>query len=225
MSAVYESRLSDSPYIQIIWRGHAEGNYMPTCPADANWNLLFLKRGSKLQVSVEGPTNKAITKWQDEDSEFLVIKFNLGTFMPNFPVGELLNADAKLPLGADKKFWLDSATWQMPDFDNVEVFVDHLVHEGILVTDPLVPAVLQDQLPDTSIRTVRRRFLKATGLPRGSIEQIGRAQQAQNLLAQGTPILDVVYLAGYADQPHLTRSLRRYVGQTPAQIARMSAVE
>jgi AraC-like DNA-binding protein len=30
--------------------------------------------------------------------------------------------------------------------------------------------------------------------------------------------LDAARLAGYADQPHLTRSLTRYVGQTPSQI-------
>jgi AraC-like DNA-binding protein len=31
--------------------------------------------------------------------------------------------------------------------------------------------------------------------------------------------LDVARQAGYADQPHLTRSLKRFVGQTPSQIA------
>jgi hypothetical protein len=33
------------------------------------------------------------------------------------------------------------------------------------------------------------------------------------------PIVDVVHLAGFFDQPHLTRSLTRFVGKTPAQIA------
>jgi AraC-like DNA-binding protein len=28
--------------------------------------------------------------------------------------------------------------------------------------------------------------------------------------------------AGYADQPHLTRSLRRFIGETPAQIMRQA---
>jgi hypothetical protein len=30
--------------------------------------------------------------------------------------------------------------------------------------------------------------------------------------------LETLWQAGYADQPHLTRSLKRFVGQTPAQI-------
>ncbi len=38
------------------------------------------------------------------------------------------------------------------------------------------------------------------------------------LLQQGVSIVDTVDQAGYADQPHLTRSLKRFIGQTPAQL-------
>ena len=31
--------------------------------------------------------------------------------------------------------------------------------------------------------------------------------------------LDTVAQAGYFDQPHLTRALKRYIGLTPAQVA------
>jgi methylphosphotriester-DNA--protein-cysteine methyltransferase len=53
------------------------------------------------------------------------------------------------------------------------------------------------------------------------LEQIERAQQAAALLEQGVSLLDVVYQVGYADQPHMTRSLKRFIGQTPAQIAHL----
>ena len=83
-------------------------------------------------------------------------------------------------------------------------------------------AALKDQTPlSLSERTVRRRFLYATGMTQGVIRQIERAVQASEMLGSGVPILDVVYLAGYADQPHLTRSLKRFIGQTPAQLALM----
>ena len=41
---------------------------------------------------------------------------------------------------------------------------------------------------------------------------------AAAILRQGLSILDVVYEAGYYDQPHLTRSLKHFIGLTPAQI-------
>jgi methylphosphotriester-DNA--protein-cysteine methyltransferase len=54
------------------------------------------------------------------------------------------------------------------------------------------------------------------------ITQIERAQRAARLLECGATILDVVERAGYADQPHLGRSLRRFLGHTPARIRRES---
>jgi AraC-like DNA-binding protein len=69
---------------------------------------------------------------------------------------------------------------------------------------------------------VQRRFLRATGLTHGALCQIESAQKATALLEQGVSILDTVELVGYADQPHLTRSLKRFVGRTPAEIVRAS---
>jgi len=225
MSAIFEGRKSDSPYVEIVWRGRVEHDYSPVCPADVRWNLLFTKRGRQIRVSAEGPTTKSILKNQFEDTEFLVVKFKLGLFMPHLPVKNLVDGDVVLPEASSKSFWLYGSAWQLPDFDNVETFVDRLVREGLLVGDPVVSAVLQAQPQAVSVRTVRRRFLQATGLTQGSIQQIERAQQAAALLGQGVPILDAVYEAGYADQPHMTRSLKRFYGQTPAQIARINQPE
>lgn len=221
MSAYYESRLSDSPYVEIIWRGHAEQDHAPVCPADVRWNLLFMQRGSRVRVSAEGATSQFVPKTQPEGLQFLVIKFRLGVFMPYLPAGALLNGDEVLPeAGGSRSFWLNGFSWQLPDFENVEAFVDRLVRHEILVTDPVVQAALHQQPLHVAERTVRRRFLQATGLTPQTIAQIERAQKAAALLGQGVSILDTVYTAGYADQPHLTRSLRRFFGQTPAQIAR-----
>lgn len=48
--------------------------------------------------------------------------------------------------------------------------------------------------------------------------QFERARYAVLLLKGGVPIPWAAQQAGYFDQPHLTRSLRRFVGQTPAQL-------
>jgi AraC-like DNA-binding protein len=48
---------------------------------------------------------------------------------------------------------------------------------------------------------------------------------ATHLLQQGVSILDTVEQAGYFDQPHLTRSLKYLIGQTPAQILQKSRPE
>jgi hypothetical protein len=220
IETIFEGRQSDSPYVEMIWHGQAGSNYDVVCPADVRWNMLFLKHEGKVKVSVEGPLAEARPTTQPEGTEFLVIRFKLGVFMPHLPVAPLVNDDVTLPEGASKTFWLHGSTWQLPDFENVENFVDKLVRSDMLVRDPVVNAVLQDCPPEYSFRTVRRRFLHATGLTPKVIQQIERANQAAQMLEQGVSILDAAYELGYADQPHLTRSLRRYIGHTPAQIVR-----
>ncbi len=220
MNAFFEGRESDSPYIEMVWRGHTEKDYSRTCPADSRWNLLLIKKDDKVKVTVEGPTTRAIFKHDSKGYEFLVIKFKLGTFLPYLPVTNLVNTGAMLPGGTRKSFWLNGSTWQLPDFENVETFVDRLVHEDVLVVDPVVQAILENRPQELSPRSVQRHFIHTTGLTPKSLQQIERAQQAATLLRQGGSILDAVHEAGYADQPHLTRSLKRFFGQTPAEFVR-----
>ncbi len=47
----------------------------------------------------------------------------------------------------------------------------------------------------------------------------------QQEVEKGVSILDAVYQAGYSDQPHMTRSLKYFIGQTPAQIVRLNQPE
>jgi methylphosphotriester-DNA--protein-cysteine methyltransferase len=114
---------------------------------------------------------------------------------------------------------LDS-TWEYPDFENAEIFVKRLVHDGLIAMDYSVGAALQGQRQDLSIRSAQRHFLRATGITHSTIRQIERARHATNLLKQGVSILDTVHEAGYYDQAHLTRALNSLIGQTPAQIIR-----
>jgi AraC-like DNA-binding protein len=220
MASFIEGRPSDSPYIQGVWHGHTEGIYTPVCPAASEWDLLLQRKNGRVRVLFDGPLTRAKPKLETEDTEFCVIRFKAGTFLPVLPIRKFLNANAILPGASRDSFWLHGATWEFPRYEDAEIFVSRLVREETLLRDPVVSAVLQDQPHDFSFRTVRRRFLNATGLTQGVIRQIGRAQQAAELLNRGVPILDVVDTAGYADQPHLNRALKRFFGKTPAQMAR-----
>jgi hypothetical protein len=123
-----------------------------------------------------------------------------------------------LPEASSQSFWLGSSAWQFPNYENADTFVDRLVHRGLLVCDPVVDAALQGEPETMSLRSVQRRFQRITGLTHRTIQRIERAHHAAALLQEGVSILDVVEQAGYADQQHMTTSLKRLIGQTPAQI-------
>jgi len=136
-----------------------------------------------------------------------------------------VDAEVKLPVVSRNSFSLSGYAWQLPDYDNADTFVDWLVRKDLLARDPVVDAALQGQLQDRDLRTIQRRFLRATGLTQSAVRQIERARSATRLLQQCTSILDTVLEDGYFDQPHLTRSLKHFIGQTPAQILQKSRPE
>lgn len=218
MTIVATDRLSDSPYLEMVSEGYTLSAGSTIRPSEIHWHMVILKICGKPQLLVVGPlTSSGLVEW-GEGGEILWIKLKLGTYFPHLPPRNFLDIETPLPGAGSNSFWLKGSAWEYPDFDNVETFIDRLVREEILVKDLLIDAALNNQLPQTPSRTVRHRFQYATGLSQSHIRQFERAQQAAALLEQGVSILDTVDRMGYFDQPHLTRSLRRFIGKTPAQL-------
>jgi AraC-like DNA-binding protein len=225
MSLRYEERLSDSPYVEKVTRGWTTGQGSTIRPAEVSWHMCLTRHSGGTQFMLVGPLETSgVAAWGGE-AEILWIKFRLGTFMPHLPTRDILESEKTLPDASGKSFWLKGSAWQFPDYDNADTFIQKLMREEVLAYDPLVESVLQGEPTEMSPRTVRHRFLRATGLTQGHIIQFERAQQAARLLRQRRSIIDTVYEAGYFDQPHLTRSLKQFIGYTPAQIIRMSRPE
>ncbi len=222
MMFIFDGRPSDSPFVETIWRTQSEGGGSFISLAATHWEMVVTQQYGQVTLTVRGPETKASPAPIPEDAEFFGIIFKLGTFMPTLPASALVNGSINLPEAGSHSFWLHGSAWSFPNFDNADTFVDRLVRQGLLVHDPLVQAALQGQRIDLSVRSVQRRFLRATGLTHGAISQIQRAHHAMDLLQQGLSISDTVELAGYADQPHLTRSLKRFIGQTPARLIPVS---
>jgi hypothetical protein len=189
-----------------------------TSIAAAHWDLVFWQHRGQVRVAVQGPESKASPAPVPEDATFFGIIFSLGTSLAHLPVSRLVDDSAELPGATRRSFWLDGSAWRLPDYDNAEGFVRRLVRQDVLVRDPVVVAALRGAPADVSERTVQRRFLAATGLTRDAIRQIGRARQAAVLIQEGLPVHQVVYQLGYFDQPHLARSLTRFIGRTVTQL-------
>ena len=221
MFLIFDDRPSDSPLVERIWRCHSEraGTFLSI--AASHWEMVVTRHNGRTTLTVRGPETNAAALDCPAEGEWLGIRFKLGTFMPHLPARNLLDRrDVTLPEATGRSFWLNGSAWEYPDFENAENFVNRLVHDGLVAVDLPVKVALQGRRQKMSIRTAQRHFLRATGMTHSTIRQIERARQAANLLKQGVSILDTVPEAGYFDQAHLTRSLKYFIGQTPAQIVR-----
>jgi len=198
----FEERLSESPLVERIWRTQTEQAGAFTSVALSHWQMCVWTENGKTHLTMRGPETQATRVHCPANAEFLGIVFKLGTVMPHLPASQLVDADLTLPDASSKAFWLKGAALEYPNFDNADTFINYLVRDGLLVREPSIQAALKAHAQPISLRSIQRRFSQIIGL----------------LLQQGVSILDTVDQAGYSDQPHLTRALRRFIGQTPAQI-------
>ena len=227
----FEERPSDSSLVAAIWRTRNIATWPPHTknagpflwPAVSHWGLVVAKQQGQTTLTLWGPGTRATPAPCPGEAELFGIIFKPGAFLPAVPPGMVLDRrDIVLPDATNQSVWLAGSTWQLPDYDNTETFVNRLVRSGVLVCDDLIGEVLQGQCNDLSLRSVQRRFKRSTGLTYGIMRQMERARYAKELLQQGISISDTIEQAGYYDQAHLTRSLKRFNGLTPTQIIRQS---
>ncbi|GAA3195871.1 helix-turn-helix transcriptional regulator [Actinocorallia longicatena] len=99
--------------------------------------------------------------------------------------------------------------------------------------DPIVPGVLASlaegvPVADCARRTglserqLHRRSLDAFGYGLRTLSRVHRLGRALELVRSGRPLAETAAVAGYADQPHLTREVRALTGVAPTAFAPVS---
>jgi len=214
----FMERPSDSPLVERVWMTQSERAGSFTSISTVFWSMVIAKCNGRITISLHGPETGASCKEFPAEAEWFGIAFKLGTFVPQLLPGTLIDSYTVLPGASGRSFSLGHSAWQFPNYENADTFVDQLVRSGLLVHDPVMSAIHRGRAPSLSLRTIQYRSLRSTGLSQRTIRQIERARYAAALLKQGVSIFDTVCAAGYSDQPHLTRSLKHFIGHTPAEI-------
>ncbi len=216
-----EDRPSESPFIERVWRSHSERGGRFIAVASTHWEFVVSRVQGSVMVTLHGGETQARLADCPNDGEWFSVRFKPEAFLPQSPPEALLNGrDMHLPVRSGRRFLLDNRWWEIPRFDNAEVFVRRLAAAGLLARDPRVEQSLRDPEAWDSPRTAQRHLRRSLGMSRTLMQQIHRARHAVRLLREGWMISDVVAETGYFDQAHLTHALRRLIGITPAMAAR-----
>jgi AraC-like DNA-binding protein len=214
-----ESRFERSDFVERIWRTRGVPEKAMISVAVPHWQIVIVKpaRG-RPSVFVRGPETRASIVDIPGAAEFIGIEFKVGTFLPALAATTLVDVSRELDAVSGARIHLAKSDWEVPNFETAADFVTQLSRAGALVRDPIVEQILLRKPVALTERSVQRRFLRVTGLSYGTIRQIERAERTAALLASGTSILEAVEIAGYSDQAHMTRSLRRFLGKTPGSL-------
>jgi AraC-like DNA-binding protein len=215
----FEERASDHPFVERVWSCHNDRADTFLSVAANTFEIAITRLGGKNFLTLRGPETAATALDCPADGQWVGIRFKPGTFMPRFLPGSLRDHnDVMLPPATGRSFWLNGSAVEYPSFDNAEAFVQRLAKSGILSRDLIVENTLLRRPRELSLRSAQRHFLRSTGVSYAAFRQIERARYAAILLKEGVAILDVVGRLGYFDQAHLTRSLTRFIGETPGKI-------
>lgn len=187
--------------------------------AEGNIELVVTRLPRLLSVTLKGPIVQAAEMMCPPHGEWLAIRFRLGTYLPGLATAALLDRhDLNLPVMPPKHFWCSGSTWEIPTYDNAEDFVTRLARANVITRDDTISGLIAGEEQSMSQRSVQRRFQRATGMTLGHFRMINRARYAAAMLSTGSTILDATYETGYFDQAHMTRSVKRLVGMTPARL-------
>lgn len=216
-------RQADSPFVQAVTNWAIGNEEMSIAAPDGCWDIVVLKQNGQTNILLTGQTTQAVSLPFASGDEIMTISFKASTFLSCIPATEILDRGLLLPT-THHSFQLASDVFEIPTFDNAEVFVQSLVKKEQISQDEVVEEALMNHPPAYSLRSIQRRFLRATGMTQNYFLQIQRARQAEALLQKGSPAAKVAFETGYADQPHMSRSLKRILGRTPAEIASLKNI-
>ncbi len=225
MQRIVHTRPIDSPLVESVSSVRFTTTGTTLMQPDGCWDIAIIKRGDDAFVLRTGLTTRPVVYEHEAGDEQLVISFKPHSFMPLMPGEVMRDEGVVLEKFGRGGFWIGTDVREIPTLENVDVFVDRLVRDGIVANNELVASVVDGQPMAMTERTMQRHFLRTTGLTYKHFTLVQRAQQAVAMLQMGRPAVDVALALGFSDQAHMINSLKVIMGQTPKQIVRAAPSE
>jgi len=222
MAFHYTDKSSRSSFVETIWQtvDMDDGVYM--APADGSWDLIFTYENGGIRVLFSGPTSRPTPTPYKAGNINVGIRFRPGAFMTQVSSRDMLDKIEILPVENNETFRLLGHIFAIPTFETADVLIEQMERANLLGEDEVVDRVLRGAETPLTNRSVQRHVRQSTGLPLGHHRRIQQAQQAVALLQKGYTPIKAAYEAGYADQAHMTRTLKKLTSYTPAEIAAAS---
>jgi hypothetical protein len=210
----------DASIVDRVWRTRSEAADTMTSAARTCCHLILSRTQGRVLAGLRGPETRASTTPVPPDTEFLGVRFALGTVLRTHPAASILDGYMPFPVTDSGRIVIGGEDWEAPTYENVEHFVRRLRAAGLLVHSRLGDGehVTEHPAAGLSQRTLQRRYRAVTGLTQTAVRQIDRANAAATMLRDGLDWRAVTMTLGYFDQAHLAHALRRYVGCTAGEL-------
>lgn len=215
----WQERSSDSRFVASVWRGSTTALTARTVIADPCISIVFVSDNKGNRVVLEGPKTKPKHVLLQAGFTCTAIRLQPGVFLKGFTTLQLIGKPLTFPAGNDWRISFDGVPMQFAGYDHAEQFVEQLRSTGYLRYHELPEHA--GIVGEFSRRTYSRLVQRITGLPPYKLYQLQRMHQVLRLLKDGMSAVDVASELAFADQSHLVRASKRFLGRTPSQLTEL----
>lgn len=160
-------RPSTAPLVHCVWTAESTTGGEFSSVAYPQWELVFTHLDGRLTVSLRGPETRATRARCPPSGAWVGIRFRRGVRFTALDGAPGVDGAVTLPTSRDGRFTIGGVTLEVPAADDVEAFVATMARAKLLVHDPVVSDVLMGATPRDDVRTLQRRFVRATGVTPG----------------------------------------------------------
>lgn len=212
----WKERSSELAAIDSVWTGIASEVTTRTVLADPCSSIILVKGGDSSRVILRGPETKPRGDILLPGYTWIGIRLKPGTQLKGFPVQQFTDKFRMLPADNSGHFEFEGTQLQFPDFEKVEQLIEHMHNLGYISGK-----VFDEQTPHkqgASTKSYSRHIKRSTGLSPYKLHQLQRMAEALRLLRHGVPAAKVASELGFADQAHLTRATKQFLGHSPKEL-------
>lgn len=214
----WKERSSELEAIDSVWTGIASEVTPRTVLADPCSSIILVKNKDSAEVILRGPETKPRGDILLPGYTWIGIRLKPGIQLKGFPPHQFTDKFHALPADRSGHFEFEGTRLQFPDFENVEQLIEQMYDLGYLSGEAL--DIKQPSGQGMSTKSHSRYIKRSTGLSPYKLHQLQRMAEALRLLRQGIPAAKVASQLGFADQAHLTRTAKRFLGHTPTELLR-----
>jgi hypothetical protein len=215
---IWRERTPELESIASVWAGRAAVTMQRIVPANPCISIILIKSDTSAEVVIRGPETKPRSEILLPGYTWIGIRLHPGVQLKNFPAQQLTDSFRMLPADSNGQFQFEGTLLQFPSFNNAEQLIKQMHDLGYIGGKGLEAQEFPKH--DMSSKSYSRFVKRSTGLSPYKLHQLQRISEALLLLRQGMPVATIAYELGFADQAHLTRASKRFLGHTPKELLR-----
>jgi AraC-like DNA-binding protein len=215
---LWRERNPELESIASVWAIRAAVIMERIVPADPCISIILVQSDASAEVIIRGPETAPRSEILLPGYTWIGIRLLPGVRIKNVPTQQLTDSFRILPADANGQFQFEGTLLQFPSFSNAEELIKQMRDLGYISGKALNDQGSPRQV--ISSKSYSRFVKRNTGLPPYKLHQLQRISDALGLLRQGMSAASVASELGFADQAHLTRAAKQFLGYTPKELLR-----